>query len=85
MSSKNTTLEQNANIINTHNGVLRMSYTSPSSVSATLVKMVFLAIVSIALRLESRLVPGATPKNPFSGLIARRDPSFLFGCKEKNT
>ena len=49
--------------------------TSPSSVSATLVKMQFLVKVNMALRLEFIEVPGATPKNPASGLMARRVPS----------
>lgn len=49
-------------------------YTPPSLVSATLVKMVFLMMVSMALGLVLTEVPGATPKKPFSGLIARRLP-----------
>ena len=45
--------------------------TPPSSVSATLVKTVLpAAIVFIAFGLELQLVPGATPKNPNSGLTA---------------
>src|SRR6202022_1013925 len=48
---------------------------SYSGVTATLVKMVFLRIASITLGLVWRLVPGATPKNPASGLIARKYPS----------
>ena len=44
--------------------------TSPSAVSAVLVKMVFASIESMALGLVVMLVPGATPKNPASGLIA---------------
>ena len=44
---------------------------SPSSVSATLVKIELpLAIVRIAFGLVWKSVPGATPKNPFSGLTA---------------
>src|SRR5690606_16431560 len=45
-------------------------HTSPSSVSATLVKMQLACSVAIALGLVSSPVPGATPKNPASGLIA---------------
>ena len=37
-------------------------HTSPSSVSATLVKMVLARMVSMALALVSNDVPGATPK-----------------------
>src|SRR5690606_40741940 len=44
--------------------------TSPSSVRATLVKMVFSRRVSSAFWLVLRLVPGATPKKPASGLTA---------------
>jgi hypothetical protein len=52
--------------------------TSPSSVSATLVKMVFSAREAMALKLVLSLVPGATPKKPASGLIAyRRVVPFL--------
>src|SRR5450432_2373334 len=43
---------------------------SPSSVSATLVKIVFSLIEAIAFGLVVLLVPGATPKKPASGLIA---------------
>src|SRR5215207_8116131 len=44
---------------------------SPSSVSATLVKIELpRAIVRIALALVCQPVPGATPKNPYSGLSA---------------
>src|SRR5688572_9299763 len=50
-------------------------HTSPSSVSAVLVKTVLRASVRIALGLVFMLVPGATPKNPCSGLIAYRRPS----------
>ncbi len=45
-------------------------HTSPSSVSATLVKMTFSRSVAIALGLVFSLVPGATPKKPASGLMA---------------
>src|SRR5438067_13444031 len=53
-------------------GVLVMPshHTSPSSVNATFVKIVFSRIVAIALGLDCALVPGATPKRPASGLIA---------------
>ena len=44
--------------------------TSPSSVSATFVKIVFFVIVAIALGLVLSFVPGATPKKPASGLMA---------------
>ena len=43
--------------------------------SATLVKMLFSLIDSIAIGLESYDVPGATPKKPYSGLIALKVPS----------
>lgn len=49
-------------------------YTPPSLVSATLVKTVFFVMVSIALGFVFAEVPGATPKKPFSGLMARRLP-----------
>ncbi len=45
-------------------------HTSPSSVSATLVKMLLDAIAATALAFVFMPVPGATPKNPASGLIA---------------
>src|SRR6266568_6850795 len=48
--------------------------TPPSGVSATLVKMVFLASAIMALGLVLTDVPGATPKNPASGLMARSWP-----------
>src|SRR5271170_5934186 len=54
--------------------VMPSHHTPPSGVSATLVKMVLLAKVAIALGLVFALVPGATPKKPASGLIARRQP-----------
>src|SRR5262245_14683515 len=50
-------------------------HTSPSSVRATFVKIVFCRIISIALALERYDVPGATPKEPVSGLIAWSRPS----------
>ncbi len=49
--------------------------TSPSSVSATLVNTVFASSECMAFGLVSMFVPGATPKNPYSGLIACRRPS----------
>ena len=50
--------------------------TSPSSVSATLVNTELpLLMVAIALGLVCSLVPGATPKKPYSGLTAHRRPS----------
>src|ERR1700678_1873551 len=55
--------------------VMPSHQTPPSGVSATLVKMVLRARVAIALGLVLALVPGATPKNPASGLMARRRPS----------
>src|SRR6187402_314951 len=54
--------------------VMPSHHTSPSGVSATLVKMVLLAMVCMQFGLVSNEVPGATPKNPASGLIARRAP-----------
>src|SRR5580658_3469063 len=54
--------------------VMPSHQTPPSGVSATFVKMEFLARVAIALRFVFTEVPGATPKNPASGLIARRKP-----------
>ena len=45
-------------------------HTSPSSVSATLVKMLLPQSVSIAFWLVEAPVPGATPKKPASGLMA---------------
>ena len=41
----------------------------------TLVKIVFFWVEISALGLDFMLVPGATPKKPFSGLIAHRRPS----------
>src|SRR5215510_6669807 len=43
---------------------------SPSGVMAQLVKIEFFVMVSMAFGFEFMLVPGATPKNPASGLIA---------------
>src|SRR5437899_10848897 len=48
---------------------------SPSSVMAQLVKIEFLAAVSMALRFDCSFVPGATPKKPYSGLMAYNRPS----------
>ena len=50
-------------------------HTPPSLVVATLVNTVFLDIVSMANGLVLRDVPGATPKNPASGLMARNWPA----------
>src|SRR5438552_8307215 len=49
--------------------------TPPSGVSATLVKMEFFLRVAMAFGLVLADVPGATPKKPASGLMARRRPS----------
>src|SRR5258706_2036877 len=54
--------------------VMPSHHTPPSGVSATLVKIVLRASVSIAFGFVWREVPGATPKKPASGLIARRRP-----------
>ena len=50
--------------------------TSLSSVRPTLVNIQFLLSIFIAVGFESMLVPGATPKYPASGFIARKVPSF---------
>src|SRR5215207_6247673 len=50
-------------------------HTSPSSVFATLVKIELPENVATALGLVSSPVPGATPKNPASGLMAWSRPS----------
>src|SRR3954451_25150812 len=55
--------------------VIPSHQTSPSSVLAQLVKIVFSATVAIALGFVFSPVPGATPKKPASGLIAHRRPS----------
>src|SRR5579864_2932538 len=52
--------------------VMPSHHTPPSGVRATLVKMALRDSVAIALGLVLTDVPGATPKNPASGLIARR-------------
>src|SRR6266542_6462937 len=49
-------------------------HTPPSGVRATLVKMVLRASVAMAWGLVLAEVPGATPKNPASGLMARSRP-----------
>src|SRR5579864_5861479 len=54
--------------------VMPSHHTPPSGVSATLVKIVFLASVVMALGFVLTDVPGATPKNPASGLMARKRP-----------
>ncbi len=54
--------------------VMPSHHTPPSGVSATLVKIVFRASVAMAFGLVLTEVPGATPKNPASGLIARSRP-----------
>src|SRR5579863_6195611 len=52
--------------------VIPSHHTPPSGVRATLVKIEFRARVAMAVGLVFSLVPGATPKNPASGLMARR-------------
>src|SRR5207244_8056100 len=54
--------------------VMPSHQTPPSGVSATLVKIEFVASVAIAFGFVFAEVPGATPKNPASGLIACRRP-----------
>src|SRR5579863_9029907 len=54
--------------------VIPSHHTPPSGVSATLVKMLLRLRVAMALGLVLSLVPGATPKNPASGLMARSCP-----------
>src|SRR5580700_9519678 len=56
--------------------VMPSHQTPPSGVSATLVKMVLRVSVAMALGLVLALVPGATPKKPVSGLMARSWPSW---------
>src|SRR5579863_1408400 len=55
--------------------VMPSHHTPPSGVNAVLVKMELRARVDMALGLVLTEVPGATPKNPASGLIARKRPS----------
>src|SRR5271169_1238299 len=54
--------------------VIPSHQTPPSGVSATFVKMEFFLSVAIAFGFVFAEVPGATPKNPASGLIACRRP-----------
>src|SRR5215475_241181 len=54
--------------------VMPSHQTPPSGLSATLVKMVLRESVAMALGLVFLDVPGATPKKPASGLMARRCP-----------
>src|SRR5712675_1011670 len=54
--------------------VMPSHHTPPSGVRATFVKMVLCESVFIAFGFVCREVPGATPKKPASGLIARRRP-----------
>src|SRR5256714_8590756 len=54
--------------------VIPSHQTPPSGVSATFVKIELVASVAIAFGFVLTEVPGATPKNPASGLIARRRP-----------
>ena len=55
--------------------VMPSHHTSPSSVTATLVKSVLRSSAASAFGFVSSLVPGATPNMPNSGLIACRRPS----------
>src|SRR6266404_5410499 len=48
---------------------------SPSGVIAQFVKMELRVAVSMAFLFDFMLVPGATPKNPYSGLMAYSRPS----------
>src|ERR1043165_1642528 len=54
--------------------VMPSHQTPPSGVNATFVKIEFFASVFIAFGLVLSDVPGATPKNPASGLIACKRP-----------
>src|SRR5437667_2745000 len=54
--------------------VIPSHHTPPSGVKATLVKIEFFARVAIAFGFVLTEVPGATPKNPASGLMARKRP-----------
>src|SRR5215469_11155406 len=54
--------------------VMPSHHTPPSGVRATLVKMELRASVFIAFGLVFAEVPGATPKKPASGLMARKRP-----------
>src|SRR5258708_14341290 len=54
--------------------VMPSHHTPPSGVSATLVKIVLRESAAMALGLVVTEVPGATPKNPASGLMACSRP-----------
>src|SRR5438105_3889100 len=54
--------------------VIPSHHTPPSGVSATLVKILLRASVAMALGFVLTEVPGATPKNPASGLMACSRP-----------
>src|SRR6266498_3386353 len=54
--------------------VMPSHHTPPSGVRPTLVKIEFFASEAMALGLVLVEVPGATPKKPASGLIARNCP-----------
>src|SRR6266487_2062480 len=54
--------------------VIPSHHTPPSGVSATFVKIELVAKVAIAFGFVFTEVPGATPKNPASGLIACKRP-----------
>src|SRR5437773_3106247 len=54
--------------------VMPSHHTPPSGVKATLVKIEFFASVAIAFGFVLTDVPGATPKNPASGLMAPKRP-----------
>src|SRR5690606_19191675 len=54
--------------------VIPSHHTPPSGVRATFVKIVFFASAAIAFGFVWFPVPGATPKKPASGLMARRRP-----------
>src|SRR5581483_4256234 len=54
--------------------VIPSHHTPPSGVSAALVKIEFLESAAIAFGFVFFDVPGATPKKPASGLMARRRP-----------
>src|SRR5439155_12242437 len=66
--SQSTRAGGGASLISSH-------HTSPSGVTAQLVKMELASAVRIAFGLLFILVPGATPKNPASGLMAWSLPS----------
>src|SRR5580658_4502191 len=55
--------------------VIPSHQTPPFGVSATLVKIVFLESAAIAFGFVLTEVPGATPKKPASGFMARSRPS----------